>query len=337
LSVPVVMPAVVTQNSAATSVLDFGDFNFDAHVEAPVTLPRAFDAFGPQADADFTNHSLNPATVAAKKPSHQSGKQSLEVLARQLFDKCLFEEAYLCGQQATVMTTIDHLSQEKRNAVDSDDLETAIKMKNAITAEQAKLSSQKQVSEWYAAADNVGVRGEALEEMVDLIMTMNPKLGGRCKTRYVDCAPSPGSDKSIRERTEFAMLAKRSMRLITATLTTHVNFPDHWAKILSFVSTSITEAKRSLDSFALLGSVDKGLALQQDKMKNFLVGMALIANVGVWVATSCTESLVNEKQASLVAAAATKLVATIQEMWPAGEQVSTVGYALYTANFLYVV
>jgi hypothetical protein len=337
--------ATGSSSSVSTSMLDFDDFGFTSP-PAPAPSSASFDPFGPVPTSSNSHTSTEfdafgsagpVKSIASKKPpandplNSPKKRSSTKVVAlsseeliemsQTLFEKNLFEEAYLACMQAETRATIDRLSEEKREAVENDDLETAIRMKNAISAESAALSSPEQEASWVSAANNQGLTGDALEDMVDLILTLNPKIGGRCKTRFVDCAPSLEDDKPVLERALFAMLAKRSMRLITATLTTHVEFPDHWARILSSVSSNLTVASDRLESFKQLSKADQKEVMLNDKMKNFLVGTNLIAHVGLWVATSCTESLVNEKQAAQVASSAVAVVKTISEVWPAESEV----------------
>jgi hypothetical protein len=347
-------------NIAPTNILDLFDTvstapstssNYAMQAEFDADFDADFDAFQSAPTAESTADSTSstaflPAAVttppmtinaAVTTPSvsinaavtHPTSNNvaftisELEVLSVTLSEKFLYEEAYQCILNALYVREIYELTEEKKVAVERDDLVLAIKLKNKISNLNSKLVSVEEEQKWYQMANYGGFThlGESIEQMADLARSFDASLGNRFARKYIDNIPDPFTP--LPQRMRFYASAKRCIKIITALYTTHNSLITYWRDMLTLVEECVGTSETALEQFNRLEVIDQNILLATEKMKTFLEGALCIARVGLYVAASCMEGMLQEELAMSVAAKITGFLADIEPVWTRCKEINS--------------
>ena len=85
--------------------------------------------------------------------------------------------------------------------------------------------------------------------------------------------------------------------MVLAVGTTHTNHPQYWILILNHISSTLQNTMNILEAFNRLIESDKESVLSCQKMKTFIMGSFVIAELGIYVSTSCLETMVHQNVA----------------------------------------
>lgn len=99
-------------------------------------------------------------------------------------------------------------------------------------------------------------------------------------------------------------------------LTTHVNYPTYWAKILKHIISEFQDiAEPKLQQFLELSEGDKRAVLGSDSMQQYVRGVVKLAEVAMCVASSCMEAMVKEPLAQEAARVVQTFLAAARGPW----------------------
>jgi hypothetical protein len=156
-----------------TSSSQTQDFNFQT--TSTGTISSAFsDTFGNQSSFDpfgtsankiediFSANTSVPSMTTSFTTNRTSSNsfaasmslKNLEMLAFELEKRCLYEESNACIKQAMLLSWISDLNERKKKAVDDDDLESALQLKQTINKEMQKICSHEDEIAWSDAVSS---------------------------------------------------------------------------------------------------------------------------------------------------------------------------------------
>lgn len=244
----------------------------------------------------------------------ESSISALEELVCTLVDKDYYEEAHCCLQKLTYLRTVDQLNKEKAEAIDSDDLETAVSIKKKLASMKTSSASLEDESKWTSAARSVR-NGESIEDLVELVVAIDPKRKTWAEKLFNSLKTSTSSAPNMADKVSKALSVKRYLRMATAVSTTHSKHSQYWLLLLNHVSSAVQNTSNIMDAFNRLRSQDKECVLKCDKMRVFITGSLQIAELGVWVSASCIESMVHEVAAERVVAQCSVFLKAAEAIW----------------------
>ena len=99
------------------------------------------------------------------------------------------------------------------------------------------------------------------------------------------------------------------MQLAIAVRTSHAEYVTQWRQLLQTVKLCLKTSSQRISAFSQLSASDQAALSKEGKMNIFLRGLARIMEVGLWVAASCSEAMVEEELCNDVEA----LIATVQK------------------------
>ena len=244
-----------------------------------------------------------------------SSISALEELVCTLVSKDYYEEAHCCLQKVTYLRTVDRLYKEKAEAIDSDDLETAVAIKKKLALLKTSSAGLEDESKWTAAARSVR-HGESIGDLVELVGAIDPKKKTWAEKLLKGFEALTGSAPTMMtDRVSKALSVKRYLRMATAVSTTHSKHSQYWLLLLNHVSSAVQNTSNIMDAFNRLQAHDKESVLKCDKMRVFITGSLQIAELGVWVSASCMESMVHEVVAERVVAQCSVFVKAAEAIW----------------------
>lgn len=216
----------------------------------------------------------------------------LESLSEVLLLMSQFEEALACYKQFTCQQLIASLNHKKQEAIDNDELEVAVSLKKAIVEQKETLGSIEIEKEWLRILlENEA--GDSLEEIVEIIDGVSEMMGDKCRERFLTLLPSVSPVTT--ECLKFHVKAKRSVRLIMMLLTTHINYPTYWTKILKHIISEFQDiAELKFQEYLNLSESDQRIILNSDSMQQYIRGLLKLAEVGMCVSSSCVDAMVKE-------------------------------------------
>jgi hypothetical protein len=247
-------------------------------------------------DRDENDHDSNSSGKSSSYAT-KADQCALEVLASSLVSKDYFEEAYCCIHKVSLLKDIDRYNAEKKDAVENDDLERAMAIKQKLVTTRLALTALE--NEKYWTEFSLSKRnGESLRDLVELVQAIDPEKGVKC-LQFLDPYRKPSSKgtrevNSLQEKVYSALLMKRSLRMATAVCTTHTKYPHYWLLLLDHVSSVLQNASNIVEAFKRLNVTDKQVVASTKKMKSFLEGNMIMAELALWVCASCIEALVHE-------------------------------------------
>mmetsp|Transcript_2861 Transcript_2861/g.4350 ORF Transcript_2861/g.4350 Transcript_2861/m.4350 type:complete len:1229 (-) Transcript_2861:84-3770(-) len=221
----------------------------------------------------------------------------LENLCAVLFDLNLYTEAYCALRQAKTVRRIKELGNSKMQAVENDDLELAIQLRDEITRERENnlIAGREEEGQWLEAA-HAGKKREALEDVVEFIESIDAVCGQRVRAIYLSLAPDESSP--LMERLHFYVNAKRVLQTTIAVRTSHKEHVTHWKKMMTEISRILNDSMGSIQDFERLSESDQLVVRQSEPMKVFVEGLIRVVEVGKWISATCLETMVETAAAA---------------------------------------
>lgn len=320
---------------------DFGDFE-DASVKSNISHSSSFSS--------LTNTHNNLATPAAPilhvsaAQSHvetskknltssfkQGSYQEFEFLTSRLYESCQYEEALQCLTHAKVLRKLATLSEDKRIAVDNDDLETAVEIKKQIAKQTELLACEKDEMYWRTLClqhSSSNTSDDSLSDIIEVVAILDPTTADKCRQEFLktdvqyqqEQVQQQGRDVVLSElepRLKFYCCAKRRLRIITTLLTTHKDHAKYWKDILDTVNGHIDSAYVQIELFAKLPLLDQQAAKLdgRNRLKNYVNGLVAIVEVGLWISLSCIETFVHEDMAGKTAEKCNTISVEVTKHW----------------------
>lgn len=336
-------PFATGQDTAAIDDDDFFAFapsNAASNVKPPSSGTIAKPTMGNSSSSSVTaTVSAGPAArgttakVAAEKQPPSSPSSSsfvyksalttseLEALAKVLAKKHLYDEAYACAKQASVLRTIASLSEAKNIALEEDDLDTAQSINQETHVWMNQLASSAMERHWqYMAQDNKR-QGASLDETYENLTFMDATLAKKFQQKFLTTAAASTASSSSDIRTadgtkyvrphgkvsleltmKYHVLAKRSARMVMAIMSSHRQHVTAWKQALDMFTKMIQEQDRVWQSVfgstATLSKVEQqALATAQETRQKFIDPLVAMCETALWLSATCQESLVHEEEA----------------------------------------
>jgi hypothetical protein len=207
----------------------------------------------------------------------------LEHLATVLAELNCHVEAYGALQQAQSVKRIRELSVQKMEAVENDDLELAIQLRDAINHEREEgvTATRSDEKAWLntaaAGIENIKSGGTVTEAVsIDKLVTAVGKLDSNCgkqaKMKYLALRPNP-DDVGQKDFLKFCVNSQRSLQLAIAVRSTHKLYVKYWQLVLSRVSVLLGDGIKSLEQFKEMPA-----GMQQTVMEDASAGTQFISN-----------------------------------------------------------
>mmetsp|Transcript_15731 Transcript_15731/g.26376 ORF Transcript_15731/g.26376 Transcript_15731/m.26376 type:complete len:230 (-) Transcript_15731:113-802(-) len=125
-------------------------------------------------------------------------------------------------------------------------------------------------------------------------------------------------------RLRHCIIAKRSARMILSLCSTHSHYPQQWLKMLQVVANRVKEGNNMIYRFDQLSKADQ-MGIRTDlKISEYSRGLVSIAEVGIWIATSCIEAFAHEQIAMNVLASCQELIKFAEDRWGMGSRLKSV-------------
>lgn len=333
------VPVVSSTPMNTEEFADFGDFtgaqsNF-GDFSAPVNTSSDVSRLNPDNQLSQGNHDLRKGLqatlpIASSKPMTAD---HLEAVSMVLYDGGYLSLALACCNQCLYVREVVNLSARKVEAVENDDLELAIRLRDEINSSKEKLVSVTEEQNWLKVAVNAPankiIEGSGIKESVDLIELLDSSIAKKAKEMFLGKGFSMsrhygGSNDQRTSATGAAILLdeittslsiKRSLHMIVANLTSHKNYPTYWKKIMTQINYIIDGAIEKIDSFKRLSDLERAAVLGEEKMNNFLRGISRVSKLGMWVAVTCLETLVELDLAHRIIALCSKFTKLASATW----------------------
>lgn len=258
-----------------------------------------------------------PAVVAAPKPlpagpAKPLGISELESLSASLAKKRLYDEAYHCAKQISVLKKLQVLTQQKAEAMEADDLETALKLKKAAAAVAKDLQPSDQEAVWVAAM-NSNRSGQSIQDMEESIALFDEALAKKFHKLFVNTTPA--AQAALEDRMKHLILAKRTARMALAVCSSHTQHPRIWLRLIKVLHGKLSECLTVHKAFVKLSPADQTAAMQRKEMSVYLAAMQQIAECALWVSASSTEAMVNETDSDAVWKLAKEIMHHMASTW----------------------
>jgi hypothetical protein len=154
---------------------------------------------------------------------------------------------------------IRELSVQKMEAVENDDLELAIQLRDAINQEREEgvTATRSDEKAWLntatAGIDRIkegGAVNEAvsIDNLVAAVGKLDVNCGKQAKMKFLALRPSL-DDVDRKEYLQFSVNAQRSLQLAIAVRSTHKLYVKYWQLALSRTSVLLTDGIKSLEQF----------------------------------------------------------------------------------------
>lgn len=213
----------------------------------------------------------------------------LETLFSVLMDLNRFAEAYGVGQQAEAVRKIKELGIKKMQAVENDDLELAIQLRDEINrVKESELVASRDDERYWLEIAHSGKKNNNIEDYVELVETLDPDCVGVIRKKYIISAPSSSTSNS--DRALFYANALRALQLVVAVRTSHREYVQHWIAVMTNVSRILLDSLGSIEEFKSLSDADRNAVTSTEQMNVFVKGMLRVVDVGKWVGASCQEA-----------------------------------------------
>ncbi len=346
------------------------DVSFDSFGSSsqPSTLPSAPAAATtssgkqsiPGIVASSENNSSTPASSSSSKQAHFSvAPPSISVPSPQISPKKMptakplsfeelcklsevlgskhwYDDAFACAVQALNVHKLQDLMAKKQQALEQDDLELAMKIKNESTEIAKTMETADQENEWLALS-KTNSKGQSLGEMYEAIGLFNETFAKQFHMRFMKSIPSkPPSSWSMHlnsnntnmnplvtfiEYVKFFVLAKRTSRLLVALSSSHTQQADVWKKLLDQCERLLIEANNNLLYFLKLKSMDQNAVKTEEKFKSYVEAVIMIIESSIMIAASCSEAYVNENEAKKVFQLSMEVLKLMKKEWSINSEV----------------
>ena len=246
------------------------------------------DLFGaPSSSSSFSSSSSASAAGdddawAALDVPPGLGDDDLEALATALADRDYMEEAHCCLRKRAYLRDL----WAARAAAPAE------RARKGLARRRPLVASAEDERRWAVLAAGGG-RGEALEEMVDLIRAIDPVVGDACAEQLAAAMRRAGAGVAggLDDRVRRSVAARRACRLVTAVCTTHTQHPRYWRQLLTRVSGMLQEASAALEQYRALPAADQSAAAADARLQALASAAARVAELGLWVAATCVEAV----------------------------------------------
>jgi Ca2+-binding EF-hand superfamily protein len=265
--------------------------------------------------ADLTP--VSSEKLLARKPLKHDVLESYTVA---LMKKGLYEHAYNCNEQTKLARSVRELNLRKAEAVENDDLETAVVLKKDIAVLQLKLQSVEEEVVWEEEAGS-SRRGESLQETADLLSAIDAGLANKFKKKFLGAVPPASAP--LDAQLVFQITARRYARMALAISSTHAEYPRQWLLVLQIVVAKVKEGNDIIAQFKKLSTADKNSLISHLKMSEYALGLVAVSEIGMWVSASCTEAMVHEEIAAEVYQVCVDMLAEVDVLWGMGSRVRT--------------
>jgi len=255
-----------------------------------------------------------PSNLSTRK---KLSYQTLETITATLIKKCQFEHAYNCNEQTKIARSIKELTDRKVQAVEEDDLETAMMLKKDINLLQLKIQGVDQEAIWEEEAAS-NRRGDSLQETADLLGAVDDVMANKFKKRFLGSVPP--STAPLDTQLSFQITARRYARMILSTCSTHSEYPRQWLLVLQIAVAKVKEGNDIITQFRQLSAADQTVLISHLKMSEYALGLVAISEIGLWVSASCIEAMVHEKIALEVFSVCQDLLVEVDMLWGMGSR-----------------
>ena len=276
--------------------------NFLDVFTTPAPIPRSvpYSSAPPPASSSsflldldsFSGHAQLPDVV-----DRSLTLDELETLFSVLMDQNYFPEAYGVAKQAEAVKKIRELGTKKMQAVENDDLELAIQLRDEINrVKECEIVASREDERYWLEIAHAGKKKAGIEEALDLVSSIDPDCSNTACAKYVTSAPS--TDSPCSDRALFYANASRSLQLAIAVRTSHTEHVGHWSSIMTAVSRVVLDALGSVEEYKGLSEADQEAVKSTEPMNVFVRGVLRVVDVGKWVAASCQEAMVETAAAA---------------------------------------
>lgn len=263
----------------------------------------SFDPFGES--TMISNTTETKPSIALTVPSVimpirvSTVSKDLDNLSHTLLLHGHVKEAWLCYQQADMKENIDILNNDKRQAVDNDELEKALELKNQIAHLTKQLYNSTEEMRWKSLCEKNGVHIDtsySLNEDIDTIRSYNATIAGKFQSHFSSIL---SSSTGLRDRIIHISQAKHSYHIILALYTSHMNHLAYWENILHYIKTQILLSKELLCSksfgssnYPNLSPQDQDTCKKNDKFIKYIDGLYVILYAGYSMLATCKQAFV---------------------------------------------
>jgi hypothetical protein len=224
----------------------------------------------------------------------------LETLFSVLMDLNRFAEAYGVGQQGEAVRKIKELGNKKMQAVENDDLELAIQLRDEINrVKESELVASRDDERYWLEMAHSGKKNNSIEDYIELVGSIDPDCVDVIRSKYISAAPDNASSNC--DRALFYANALRALQLVVAVRTSHRDHVDHWGTVMTKVSRILLDSLGSIEEFKGLAQTDRDVLVGTEQMNVFVRGVLRVVDVGKWIAASCQEAVVETSTAGRTA------------------------------------
>eukprot|EP00981_Chlorochromonas_danica_P008152 scaffold2028_cov181-Ochromonas_danica.AAC.30 len=282
--------------------------------------PSSWAAFDSTNDDLFPTPSAAPAVKEPVKNRVESpralkplGLPELETLLTTLAKRRLYNHAYACAKQISILKRLKHLTNEKTSAMEKDDLETAQELKKAAAVLASELRPMSQELLWReAAAESAKYTGQSLEDMLESISIFDENLGRLFSSRFIALK---SKNASLEEQMRHCLLAKRSARVILAICSSHRDHPKIWQRLSEALSSKLISYKQVHASFDKLVAADQKAVLESNEMQQYLQAIKQIAECSLWVSATMQEGFIQEEESRTLWKHAQQVLRQLSSFW----------------------
>lgn len=250
-------------------------------------------------------------TYLQKRRSRKSlSATDLEVLALQLSENYLYEEAYRCALQVQLLKRLKDLGEKKHALLQSELLDDVGRVSGEIAHLTRELSSPAEEEHWQNMIQNSS-KGETLTDISTFVTDVNREKGEQFRKKFVHGMP-PSSAPLI-DRMKYFVVAKRSAKMIATVCTSHLQRPPQWMKLVSSVQQTVQQGIDMLTSYSKLSPHEQSAIKTHSKMSEYLEGILAIVEAGLLISVSCVEAMEHEAVAKNVFATCHLLLSEVQK------------------------
>ena len=286
---------------------------------SPVSAPPRFSHGADIPPANFTGTSSNAAVRPSLSQQGLLSVSELDVISSKLLNCHMYELAYMAARQQEGLFLLDTVADQKAAAVLNDDLERAVLCKRKSSTIIGNLYTQGMEKLWRQVTER-GSKGPSLADSIEVVMDIDPEAGMLYRQAFLQRAPSSAS---LLEKAKFDAAAMRTLRLTLALHTTHQGIEAVWRNIMNHVSMKLRECKVvHMAKYQTLTNIDKVAVKESEKMSCYIRAIVLIAELGLYVATTVMEcshagshTKVDIDTAYNIESLAHELLLSIREHW----------------------
>lgn len=309
------VPPVGAPANTVAFAADFGDSSSNL-----TTSLSTASSTGSSAGA---SKSVNAGPAVTKKQQPLSLTE-LEALANDLAAHHHYDEAYLCASHIARLRHLADLVEAKRVALEDDDLELAVQIKQEATEQATFLQPPAREAHWQRLVDPTQrcPKGATLQELHENLDCLDSTQARKFKDKFlVARKPSQGAkssssgdyskivvpeaNASLLDRMRYHVLAKRSARVLLAVTSSHRTHPLAWQRLITalrpLVEEQITILQQLVTNNKQKPSSDLLLQVySQPLFQDYLRQAQALAESAVALGVTSLEALVGESDEKAV-------------------------------------